>query len=165
MRKGRRKKLSPDYAPWGVQCENRKNTSATQKHIHDITTGEVNPAQQAAIWSRSHWSGAGQTRLTRPADRSEQRRMVGGGGGMSVGWGRNQVGTKKWKRHSTRSFKVAVLRRTRSTRYLTCGPYDFRNAGTKFKNGIYILTRNVMKFVTVWMNYHLDELSKVDHYT
>ncbi len=81
MRKGRRKKLSPDYAPWGVQCENRKNTSATQKHIHDIATGEVNPAQQAAIWSRSHWSGAGQTRLTRPADRSEQRRMVGGGGG------------------------------------------------------------------------------------
>ncbi len=50
----------------------------------------MNPAQQAAIWSRSHWSGAGQTRLTRPADRSEQRRMVGGGGGaMSVGWGRN----------------------------------------------------------------------------
>ncbi len=48
------KKLSPDYAPWGVQCENRKNTSATQKHIHDIATGEVNPAQQAAIWSRSH---------------------------------------------------------------------------------------------------------------
>ncbi len=92
MRKGRRKKLSPDYAPCGVQCENRKNTSATQKHIHDIATGEVNPAQQAAIWSRSHWSGAGQTRLTRPADRSEQRRMVGGGGGamsvMSVGWGR-----------------------------------------------------------------------------
>ncbi len=81
MRKGRRKKLSPDYAPWGVQCENRKNTSATQKHIHDIATGEVNPAQQAAIWSRSHWSGAGQTRLTRPADRSEQRRMVEGGGG------------------------------------------------------------------------------------
>ncbi len=81
MRKGRRKKLSPDYAPWGVQCENRKNTSATQKHIHDIATGEVNPAQQAAIWSRSHWSGAGQTRLTRPADRSEQRWMVGGGGG------------------------------------------------------------------------------------
>ncbi len=40
MRKGRRKKLSPDYAPWGVQCENRKNTSATQKHIHDIATGE-----------------------------------------------------------------------------------------------------------------------------
>ncbi len=79
-------------APWGVQCENRKNTSATQKHIHDITTGEVNPAQQAAIWSRSHWYGAGQTRLTRPADRSEQRRMVGGGGTMSVmsvGWGRN----------------------------------------------------------------------------
>ncbi len=58
-----------------------KNTSATQKHIHDIATGEVNPAQQAAIWSRSHWSGAGQTRLTRPADRSEQRWMVGGGGG------------------------------------------------------------------------------------
>ncbi len=84
MRKGRRKKLSPDYAPWGVQCENRKNTSATQKHIHDIATGEVNPAQQAAIWSRSHWSGAGQTRLTRPADRSEQRRMFGGGGAMSV---------------------------------------------------------------------------------
>ncbi len=27
------KKLLPDYAPWGVQCENRKNTSATQKHI------------------------------------------------------------------------------------------------------------------------------------
>ncbi len=89
------KKLLPDYAPWGVQCENRKNTSATQKHIHDIATGEVNPAQQAAFWSRSHWSGAGQTRLTRPADRSEQRRMVGGGGAMSVmsvmsvGWGRN----------------------------------------------------------------------------
>ncbi len=70
------KKLPPDYAPWGVQCENRKNTSATLKHIHhDIATGEVDPAQQAAIWS-----GAGQTRLTRPADRSEQRRMVGGGG-------------------------------------------------------------------------------------
>ncbi len=86
MRKGRRKKLSPDYAPWGVQCENRKNTSATQKHIHDIATGEVNPAQQAAIWSRSHWSGAGQTRLTRPADRSEQRRMVEGGGAIgSIG--------------------------------------------------------------------------------
>ncbi len=82
MRKGRRKKLSPDYAPWGVQCENRKNTSATQKHIHDIATGEVNPAQQAAIWSRSHWSGAGQTRLTRPADRSEQRRMVRWGGNV-----------------------------------------------------------------------------------
>ncbi len=48
------------------------------------TTGEVNPAQQAAIWSRSHWSGAGQTRLTRPADRSEQRRMVGGGGGQCL---------------------------------------------------------------------------------
>ncbi len=80
--KGGEKKLSPDYAPWGVQCENRKNTSATQKHIHDIATGEVNPAQQAAIWSRSHWSGAGQTRLTRPADRSEQRRMVGGGGNV-----------------------------------------------------------------------------------
>ncbi len=78
--------LPPDYAPWGVQCENRKNTSATQKHIHDIATGEVNPAQQAAIWSRSHWSGAGQTRLTRPADRSEQRRMVGGAMSvMSVG--------------------------------------------------------------------------------
>ncbi len=81
----------------GEYSENRKNTSATQKHIHDIATGEVNPAQQAAIWSRSHWSSAGQTRLTRPADRSEQRRMVGGGGGgamsvvsvMSVGWGRN----------------------------------------------------------------------------
>ncbi len=81
MRKVRRKKLPPDYATWGVQCENRKNTSATQKHIHDKATGEVNPAQQAAIWSRSHWSGAGQTHLTRPADRSEQRRMVGGGGG------------------------------------------------------------------------------------
>ncbi len=76
------KKLPPDYAPWGVQCENRKNTSATQKHIHDIATGEVNPAQQAGIWSRSHWSGAGQTRLTRPGDRSEQRRMVGGGGNV-----------------------------------------------------------------------------------
>ncbi len=73
------KKELPDYAPWGVQCENRKNTSATQKHIHDIATGKVNPAQQAAIWSRSHWSGAGQTRLTRPVDRSEQSRMVGGG--------------------------------------------------------------------------------------
>ncbi len=34
----------------------------------------MNLAQQAAIWS-----GAGQTRLTRPADQSEQRRMVGGG--------------------------------------------------------------------------------------
>ncbi len=49
MRKVRRKKKLPDYAPWGVQCENRKNTSATQKYIHDIATGEVNPAQQAAI--------------------------------------------------------------------------------------------------------------------
>ncbi len=94
MRKVRRKKLLPDYAPWGVQCENRKNTSATQKHIHDKATGEVNPAQQAAIWSRSHWSGAGQTRLTRPADRSEQRRMVGGGNVCNVcrvGEGRKSV--------------------------------------------------------------------------
>ncbi len=33
MRKGRRKKKkNPDYAPWGVQCENRKNTSATKAH-------------------------------------------------------------------------------------------------------------------------------------
>ncbi len=54
---------------------------STYTITHDIATGEVNPAQQAAIWSRSHWSGAGQTRLTRPADRSEQRWMVGGGGG------------------------------------------------------------------------------------
>ncbi len=74
------KKLPPDYAPWGVQCENRKNTSATQKHIHDIATGEVNPAQQAATdpaatdpalvrpaWpgqrieaNRGKWSGGGQ---------------------------------------------------------------------------------------------------------
>ncbi len=80
MRKVRRKKLPPDYATWGVQCENRKNTSATQKHIHDIATGEVNPAQQAATdpaatdpvlvrptWpgqrieaNRGKWSGGGQ---------------------------------------------------------------------------------------------------------
>ncbi len=56
-------------------------TPQQHKSTYTIDTGEVNPAQQAAIWSRSHWSGAGQTRLTRPADRSEQRRMVGGGGG------------------------------------------------------------------------------------
>jgi len=32
MRKVRRKKITPDYAPWGVQCENRKNTSATSTY-------------------------------------------------------------------------------------------------------------------------------------
>ncbi len=89
MRKVRRKKITPDYAPWGVQCENRKNTSATQKHIHDIATGEVNPAQQAAIWSRSlrRWSDP----LDRLVDQSERRRVVEGGAMsvMSVGWGRN----------------------------------------------------------------------------
>ncbi len=29
------KKLSPDYAPWRVQCENRKNTSATSTYTID----------------------------------------------------------------------------------------------------------------------------------
>ncbi len=80
MRKGRRKKLSPDYAPWGVQCENRKkhlsNTKAHTRHSH--RGSESGPASSHLIpqplirrWSdpldqasgskqnRGEWSGGG----------------------------------------------------------------------------------------------------------
>ncbi len=39
----------------------------------------MNPAQQAAIWSRSHWSGAGQTRFW-PGQRIEANRGEWSGG-------------------------------------------------------------------------------------
>ncbi len=81
MRKVRRKN-NPQTMLLGVQCENRKNP---QQHkstytTHDIAQGsESGPASSHLI--PQPLIGAGQTRLTRPADRSEQRRWSGGGGG------------------------------------------------------------------------------------
>ncbi len=85
----------------------------------------MNPAQQAAIWSRSHWSGAGQTRLTRPADRSEQRRMVGGGAMsvmsvMSVGWGINFLFQKEMSISGNRAAHQTI-----SLRFLWSGTWFF----------------------------------------
>ncbi len=64
---------------------------STYTMTHDIATGEVNPAQQAAIRSRSHWSGAGQTRLTGWRFKANGGEWSGRGNvWMSVGWGRKQ---------------------------------------------------------------------------
>ncbi len=64
MRKVKRKKITPRLCSLGTTVWEQEKHLSNTKHIHDKATGEVNPAQQAAIWSHSHWSGAGQTRLT-----------------------------------------------------------------------------------------------------
>ncbi len=53
-------------------------------------------------------------------------------------------------------FQVPAVQSTWSTRFLN--PYDFRDAEnadgiseTSYKNGIYILARNVTESVKVWM--------------
>ncbi len=86
MRKGRRKKLSPDYAPWGVQCENRKkhlsNTKAHTRHSH--RGSESGPASSHLIpqplirrWSDPLDQASG-------SKRTEANGRGGGGGGGNV---------------------------------------------------------------------------------
>ncbi len=65
MRRGRRKKiLPPDYAPLGVQCENRKKKTSAQKHIyhrHNLQQGETYPALASSHPVRCHLQRRSQT--------------------------------------------------------------------------------------------------------
>ncbi len=89
MRKGKEKKIIPRLCSLGEYSVRTGKTPQQHKsHIHDIATGEVNPAQQ-----QPSDPAATDPALVRPAwpgqrieaNRGEWSR----GGGMSVGWGRN----------------------------------------------------------------------------
>ncbi len=77
--------FTPDYAPLGVQCENRKKNTSAQKHIyhrHNLQQGEHIQHWQAAIRSGAI-CGAGH-RPAQQRDGTKCSEAVWSGGVMSV---------------------------------------------------------------------------------
>ncbi len=95
MRKVKEKKNNPQTMLLGSVRTGKtpQQHKSTYTMTHDIATGKVNPAQQAAICPAASNSGAGQTRLTGWRIKAKWRRVSGEGNVCRVGEERKSVST------------------------------------------------------------------------